>query len=95
MMRALSAELRELLTLPSTWIGLVQGLVASLALVLLIPPLLSGLGRVAGWLPDRAAAVLFSGPSESLPTWGGALVAAGWIAALLACGGVRFARTDP
>lgn len=61
---------------------LVPALVTSLALVLILPPLLS-FSEHARWLPSRAGALLYNPGADALLTSGtGALVLAGWILAV-------------
>lgn len=80
-------------------------LTASLVLVLLLPPLLSGFGEVAKWLPERAAASWYldaagragssvADPAGVLDPGLGALVALSWIAAILGLGAWRLSRSD-
>ncbi|RGE22413.1 ABC transporter permease [Leucobacter sp. wl10] len=78
--------------------GPVPALTSTLALVLLVSPVLAGLGAFARWLPDRAAAALYlpdAGPGDWLGPAPGALVALAWIVALTALGAWRFCRSEP
>ncbi len=73
---------------------LIPALTGMLLLVYVLPPVLAGLGEHARWLPERAGAQLYA-PSDAMLTAGtGALVLAGWIAAVLTAGAVRFHRQD-
>lgn len=86
--------------------SIVFALTASLVLVLILPPLLSGLGEIARWLPEQAAAAWYL-ESAGRGTGGtgsrsvalldpglGVLVALAWIAVLLCLGAWRLTRRD-
>ncbi|ROR96117.1 hypothetical protein EDD28_0693 [Salana multivorans] len=73
---------------------LVPALVGTLALVLVVSPLLAMRTDVARWLPDRAAQQLYDASDTVLTPGTGALVALGWVVAIGAVGGARLVRRD-
>lgn len=74
--------------------GIVPSLTAALVLLVLLPPLLAGLGETARWLPDRAAAALYSDGAAVPDPLTGFLVAAGWIGLIGVLGALRFSRSE-
>lgn len=75
--------------------SLIPPLVAVLALVLTISPLLSGYTEHARWLPDRAGGLLYlDGADEVLTSGTGALVLLAWITATAAAACTTFATRD-
>ncbi|MGW2183021.1 hypothetical protein ACWCXX_34170 [Streptomyces sp. NPDC001732] len=73
---------------------LVPALITMLVLVLVLPPVLAGLGEHARWLPDRAGTQLYA-PADMVLTPGtGALVLLGWVLVVGAPGAIRFLRAD-
>lgn len=73
---------------------LVPALVATLALVLIVSPLLGSLTEHARWLPDRAAALLWAPADPVLGPADGALVATAWVLVVGASGGIRLLSSD-
>lgn len=74
---------------------LVPALVTTLALVLVIPPLLRAVTEHARWLPDQAGSLLYRpGVDTVLDAGTGSLVLVGWIIAVGAVGAVGLMRRD-
>jgi hypothetical protein len=75
--------------------SLIAPLVGMSSLVFVVSPLLTGIGQYGHWLPDQAGALLYGqGDGTARTPVAGALVLAGWIAAVMLAAGVRFFRHD-
>lgn len=74
--------------------GGVGALVAMLALVFVISPILVAVSDAARWLPDRAGAALYGSSGEVLEAHVAALVLAAWLLAGALAGSVRLVRSD-
>ncbi|MEU4197998.1 hypothetical protein AB0E69_39310 [Kribbella sp. NPDC026611] len=73
---------------------LVPALVGMLTLVLVVSPVLGAITDQARWLPDRAAAQLYSSTDTVLTAATGSLVALAWILAVGTAAVLRFVRSD-
>ncbi|GAB3168328.1 ABC transporter permease subunit [Myceligenerans halotolerans] len=75
--------------------SLIVPLVALLAHMLIVSPLLAGLTEHARWLPDRAGSLLHLPDDDAvLDPATGALVLVAWIAVATCAAGLAFARRD-
>lgn len=75
--------------------SLIPPLVAMLALVLIVSPLLAGFTEHARWLPDRAGRLLYSPDIDPLLTSGaGTLVLLAWIVVTGVTASAAFVRRD-
>lgn len=75
--------------------ALIPPLVAMLALVLIVSPLVGGSTEHARWLPDRAGSLLYLPPGDSVLTAGtGALVLLAWITATAIAAATTFQARD-
>lgn len=75
--------------------SLIAPLVALLATVLVVSPLMANVTEHARWLPDRAGMLLFQPSNDTvLSPLGGAAVLTGWVVLTLAMGTLSFLRRD-
>lgn len=75
--------------------SLIPPLVAMLGLVLIVSPMVRGLSEHARWLPDRAGALLYQPGGDTLLTpWTGGLVLAAWIVVTAIAAATQFSHRD-